>query len=48
MYLRGVLSVWLDVGREFVVELLLLSRDGDVIPIGGHDDPLGPGQVHGV
>ena len=32
--------MWLDVGREFVVELLLLSRDGDVIPIGGGGGPV--------
>jgi hypothetical protein len=32
--------VWLDVGREFVVELILQSRDGDVIPIGGGRGPV--------
>ena len=35
LYLRGVVSAWLEVGREHKVELLMQSRDGHVIPVGG-------------
>jgi len=42
VYLRGVVSVWLEVGQEYKVELLMQSRDGDVIPVGG----VGGAVVH--